>query len=134
MRSLRVHISVYDSGALATNFRVQSELVGRILSLQKDDLQLVQLVDMVKKGGNPDFVLSNDGFFRFGTQLCVLSDEDLRRELLEEGHCSRLVIHLGGTKMYKDLKQNYWWLGMKRDIAQFVTQCLLCQQVKAEHQ
>ena len=36
--------------------------------------------------------------------------------------------------MYKDLRQNYWWSGMKRDIAQFVAQCLVCQQVKAEHQ
>ena len=36
--------------------------------------------------------------------------------------------------MYKDLKQKYWWSGMKRDIAQYVAQCLVCQQVKAEHQ
>ena len=36
--------------------------------------------------------------------------------------------------MYKDLRQDYWWLGMKRDIAQFVAQCLVCQQVKTEHQ
>ncbi|RVW89664.1 Transposon Ty3-G Gag-Pol polyprotein [Vitis vinifera] len=59
---------------------------------------------------------------------------NFREELLEEAHCSRLVIHPGGTKMYKDLRQNYWWSGMKRDIAQFVAQCLVCQQVKAEHQ
>ena len=87
------------------------------MSLQKDDLQLVQLVDKVKKGGMSDFVLFDDGILRFGTRLCVPSDEDLRRELLEEAHYSRLVIHLGGTKMYKDLKQNYWWSSMKRDIA-----------------
>ena len=36
--------------------------------------------------------------------------------------------------MYKDLRQNYWWSGIKRDIAQFVAQCLVCQQVKVEHQ
>ena len=84
------------------NFKVQPELVGRIISLQKDDLQLVQLVDKVKKGGKSDFVLSDDGILRFGTRLCVPSDEDLRRELLEAAHCSRLVIHPGGTKMYKE--------------------------------
>ena len=71
---------------------------------------------------------------RFGTRLCVLNDGDLRRELLEEAHCSKFGIHLGGTKMYRDLKQNYWWLGMKRDIARFVAQYLVRQQVKAEHQ
>ena len=35
-------------------------------------------------------------------------------------HCSRLAIHSGGTKIYNDLKHNYWWVGMKRDIAQII--------------
>ena len=91
-------------------------------------------MEEVKKGSKPDFVLSDDGILRFMTRLCVPNDGDLRREFLEEAHCSRLAIHPGGTKMYKDLRQNYWWSGMKRDIAQFVARCLVCQQVKAEHQ
>ncbi|KAL6345674.1 hypothetical protein AAG906_017410 [Vitis piasezkii] len=91
-------------------------------------------MEEVKRGSKPDFVLSDDEILRFGTRLCVPNDEDLRRELLEEAHCSKFAIHPGGTKMYKDLRQNYWWSGMKRDIAQFVAQCLVCQQVKAEHQ
>ena len=36
--------------------------------------------------------------------------------------------------MYKDLRQNYWWTSIKRDVEQFAAQCLVCQQVKAEHQ
>ena len=36
--------------------------------------------------------------------------------------------------MYHDLKDTYWWNGMKRDIAEFVSKCLTCQQVKLEHQ
>ena len=115
-------------------FRVQLDLVGRINTLQKNDLQLVQLIEEVKRGSKPDFVLLDDGGLRFGTRICVPNDGDLRRELLEEAHCSRLTIHSGGTKMYKDLRQNYWWTGMKRDVAQFVAQCLVCQQVKAKHQ
>ncbi|RVW49285.1 Transposon Ty3-I Gag-Pol polyprotein [Vitis vinifera] len=134
LRSLQVHMRVLDSGALVANFIVQPDLVGRIKALQKNDLNLVQLMEEVKKGSKPDFVLSDDGILRFMTRLCVPNDGDLRRELLEEAHCSRLAIHPGGTKMYKDLRQNYWWSGMKRDIAQFVAQCLVCQQVKAEHQ
>ena len=65
------------------NFRVQSKLVRRIMSLQKDDLQLVQPVDKVNKDGKSNFVFSYDGILRFRTQLCVPSDEDLRRELFE---------------------------------------------------
>ncbi|GJR80853.1 putative reverse transcriptase domain-containing protein [Tanacetum coccineum] len=40
----------------------------------------------------------------------------------------------GSTKMYHDLKQHFWWSGMKRDVATFVSKCLICQQVKIEHQ
>ena len=36
--------------------------------------------------------------------------------------------------MYNDLKKLYWWLSMKNDISEFVSKCLICQQVKAEHQ
>ena len=36
--------------------------------------------------------------------------------------------------MYKTLKEHYWWNGMKKEIASFVSRCLTCQQVKAEHQ
>ena len=58
-------------------------------------------------GGKPNFVVSNDKIWRFGTRLCVPNDEDLRRELLKEALYSMLVIHLRGTKMHKDLRQNY---------------------------
>ncbi|GKC91356.1 retrotransposon protein, putative, ty3-gypsy subclass, partial [Tanacetum coccineum] len=36
--------------------------------------------------------------------------------------------------MYRDLKQNFWWNGMKHDVARFVAKCLTCQQVKIKHQ
>ena len=36
--------------------------------------------------------------------------------------------------MYRDLRETFWWNNMKRVIAQYVAQCLVCQQVKMEHQ
>ena len=53
---------------------------------------------------------------------------------MEEAHKSRFSFHLDSTKMYRDLKQLFWWNGMKQEIVQFVSQCLVCQEVKAEHQ
>ena len=61
-------------------------------------------------------------------------DEETRRLILEEAHSSAYAIHPGSTKMYKTIKENYWWAGMERDIAEHVSKCLVCQQVKAEHQ
>ena len=58
---------------------------------------------------------------------------DLREEILREFHCSRFAVHPGGTKMYQDLRRQYYWSGMKRHVGDFVRRCLTCQQVKAEH-
>jgi hypothetical protein len=53
---------------------------------------------------------------------------------LKEAHDSVYSIHPGSTKMYQDLKQKYWWYGLKRDVAAHVAMCDVCQRVKAEHQ
>nr|GEY37395.1 putative reverse transcriptase domain-containing protein [Tanacetum cinerariifolium] len=70
----------------------------------------------------------------YGTRLCVPNDATLREALLIEAHSSPFSVHPGSTKMYHDLKQHFWWSGMKRDVATFVSRCLICQQVKIEHQ
>ncbi|GJT19505.1 putative reverse transcriptase domain-containing protein [Tanacetum coccineum] len=43
-------------------------------------------------------------------------------------------VHPGADKMYYDLRELYWWPGMKRDIAEYVSKCLTCSKIKAEHQ
>ncbi|KAI3716371.1 hypothetical protein L6452_23661 [Arctium lappa] len=58
----------------------------------------------------------------------------MRQKVLEEAHRSRYSVHPGTNKMYRDLKQSYWWPGLKKDIAHFVERCLTCLKVKAEHQ
>ena len=88
----------------------------------------------VQQGQSRDFVIDSEGTLRLGTRLCVPNVEELRKEIMEEAHFSAYSIHPGSTKMYHDLKDTYWWNGMKRDIADFVSKCLTCQQVKLEHQ
>ncbi|GKF65509.1 putative reverse transcriptase domain-containing protein [Tanacetum coccineum] len=36
--------------------------------------------------------------------------------------------------MYQDVKKLYWWPNMKAGIATYVSKCLTCAKVKAEHQ
>src|SRR3954463_7541784 len=61
-------------------------------------------------------------------KFCGNTDEVLREHL-----SSRFVVHRGSTKMYNDLKGQYRWAGMKRHVAEMITKCLTCQQIKAEH-
>nr|GEX51283.1 hypothetical protein [Tanacetum cinerariifolium] len=58
---------------------------------------------------------------------------DLRTLIMYESHKSKYSIHPGSNKMYQDLKQSYWWPNMKANIATYVTKCLTCSKVKAEH-
>ena len=62
------------------------------------------------------------------------NNEETRKLILEEAHSSAYAMHPGSTKMYKTIKESYWWAEMKKDIVEFVSRCLVCQQVKAEHQ
>ena len=55
-------------------------------------------------------------------------------QFLCEAHDSAYSIHSGSTKMYLDLKERYWWYGLKRDVAQYVGLCDTCHKVKVEHQ
>ncbi|GJR94269.1 putative reverse transcriptase domain-containing protein [Tanacetum coccineum] len=50
------------------------------------------------------------------------------------GHNSKYSVHPGANKMYYDLRDMYWWSGMKKDIAVYVSKCLTYLKVKAEHQ
>ena len=43
-----------------------------------------------------------------------------------------MTIHPGGYKIYKDVKRVFFWSGMKKDVADFVSKCMTCQRVKAE--
>ncbi|GJW37496.1 putative reverse transcriptase domain-containing protein [Tanacetum coccineum] len=57
-----------------------------------------------------------------------------RTVIMHESHKSKYSIHPGSDKMYQDMKKLYWWPNMKADIATYVSRCLTCAKVKAEHQ
>ncbi|KAI3797555.1 hypothetical protein L1987_32813 [Smallanthus sonchifolius] len=69
---------------------------------------------------------------RFG-RMWIPHIDEFRIKVMDEAHKSRYSIHPRTTKMYQDLRQDYWWPGMKFDIMKYVAKCLTCSQVKAEH-
>jgi hypothetical protein len=57
----------------------------------------------------------------------VLKDFELRHKIMNEAHYSWYSIHLETNKMYQDLKKNFWWTRMKREIVKYVSECDTCR-------
>ncbi|XP_073317209.1 uncharacterized protein [Primulina huaijiensis] len=98
------------------------------------DPTLTKLKEQVKEKKSQDLHIDEKGVLWMKGRLCVPNIENLRQEVMSEAHKSKFSIHLGSTNMYRDLKKNFWWSGMKKDVAEYISRCQVYQQVKAEHQ
>jgi hypothetical protein len=69
----------------------------------------------------------------FKERLVVPKKEALKKKILDEAHTSRYFILLGSTKMYYDLRQQFWWTRMKHKVARYVSECDTYWKVKADY-
>nr|GEY06907.1 retrotransposon protein, putative, Ty3-gypsy subclass [Tanacetum cinerariifolium] len=102
---MEVELVVHGSKGYIASLKIKPNLILQIKEAQKEDGELWSVLQNMK----------NDA-------------------VLSEAHSSLFSIHPGSTKMYRDLKHNFWWNGMKQDVARFIAKCLTCQRVKIEHQ
>ncbi|TYK21801.1 pol protein [Cucumis melo var. makuwa] len=131
---VEIAVSVGEVASQLAQLSVQPTLRQRIIVAQLNDPYLVEKRRLVKTGQGEDFSISSDDGLTFEGRLCVSEDSAVKTELLTEAHSSPFTMHPGSTKMYQDLRSVYWWRNMKREVANFVSRCLVCQQVKAPRQ
>ena len=127
-------MQVANTGTLLASFYVCPLLVDQIKEGQKQVSEMIKLRAEIEGGRKPEFQIRDDGVIVRGSRMCVPEIGELKREIMEEAHSSAYSMHPGSTKMYNTMKEHYWWNGMKKEIASFVSRCLTCQQVKSEHQ
>jgi hypothetical protein len=113
---------------------VEATLEQEIRKGQIDDTKIQEIKDLITEGRGLDFMEDEQGTIWFKNRICGPDTDSLRETILKEAHDSVYSIHPGSTKMYQDLKQKYWWYGLKKDVASHVALCDVCQRVKAEHQ
>ncbi|KAI3758253.1 hypothetical protein L6452_05807 [Arctium lappa] len=119
---------------ILSNLMVEPTLISRIKEAQQEDSELWANFPQAQENVSSEFMIDNDHVLWFRDRLCVPNNSELKDQMLTEAHKSMFYVHPGTTKMYRNLQNHYWWVGMKRDIADFVSRCLTGQQVKSKHQ
>jgi hypothetical protein len=113
----------------------ESNLYDRIVTTQCND-EDIQIIKQKLAEGDPKYTCfqkDHQDVIWFGRRLVVPVNSEIKKTILDEDHMSKFSIYPGSTKMYKDLKQTFWWSDMKVDIAKYVAECDTCHQMKASH-
>jgi hypothetical protein len=64
--------------------------------------------------------------------LVLVPTSTIKNLIMMELHSSSLVGHFGFQKTYARAQCSFFWLGMKKDIYNFVFECDICQHNKGE--
>jgi hypothetical protein len=89
---------------------------------------------LIRDNNTIDFSEDSQDTLWLGKRICVPNLKHIKELILRGAHDSAYSIHPDSTKMYKDLKTQYWWYGMKQDVVEYIALCDTCQRIKAEHQ
>jgi hypothetical protein len=130
----RLNLEVVQQGNLYA-LTAESNLYDRIATAQRND-EDIQTIKQKLAEGDPMYTCfqkDHQDVVWFGKRLVVPVDLEIKKIILDEAHMSKFSIHPGSTKMYQDLKQNFWCSNMKVDIANYVAECDTCHRMKASH-
>ena len=100
---------------------LQSGIKSKILAAQEEALKDENLVAEMLRGLDQQTERKEDGGLYFLDRIWVPLVGDVRKVIMDEAHKTRYSIHPGSDKMYYDLRDAYWWPGMKREIAEYVS-------------
>jgi hypothetical protein len=91
------------------NITISCSLESRIIEGQKTDVGVFHIKKKMKKEESKHFRIDEKGVLWFNDRLVVPKDRELRNQIMDEAHSSKLSIHRGSSKMYQDLKPRFWW-------------------------
>ncbi|XP_058070929.1 uncharacterized protein LOC131219964 [Magnolia sinica] len=128
-----IKLTMEEPYEVINHIQVQPVIFSKIIEAQEGDELFKKMKERAKNDVKSEWRVGTDGRLRYRGRLYVPNLQGLQKEVLNAAHNSKLAMYPGSTKMYQDLRRNYWWDNMKKEIAEYVSQCLTYQQVKAEH-
>jgi hypothetical protein len=117
------------------NIILMPTLRDEIIAAQKNDEGMDHIKRRMQEGDPKVACFREDaeGTLWFKERLVAPNKEALKKKILDEAHTLRYSIHPGSTKMYHDLRQQFWWTRMKHDAARYVSKCDTYQKVKTDY-
>ena len=114
-----MRLGVLEEGGFLACVEARSSFLDKIKGKQFNDEKLIWIRDKVLPGEAKEAKIDEECVLRIKGRVCVPRVNDFIHTILTEAHSSRYSIHPGATKMFRDLKQHFWWSRMKRDIVDF---------------
>ncbi|GJV04539.1 putative reverse transcriptase domain-containing protein [Tanacetum coccineum] len=108
---------------------IQSGVKGLILAAQGEAFKDENVIAKGLNGTYQQMEKREDGSLHYMDRIWVPLVGDVRTKIMDEAHKMRYSVYLGADKMYYDLRDMYWWPGMKKEIAIYVSKCLTCAKV-----
>jgi hypothetical protein len=92
----------------AMEMEVGSNLLQETRKCQVEDEKNLEMKHNIKEGKSPRCLKDDQEALWYEGRICVTSIKKLQDKILRGAHESAYSIHLGGNKMYHDLKATYW--------------------------
>ncbi|WVZ75382.1 hypothetical protein U9M48_023438 [Paspalum notatum var. saurae] len=108
------------------NLIIEPTIKEQIITAQKQDKGMAFIREGMDEEKRACFTLDDQGVLWFKNRIVIPKDMELRKRILDEAHMPMFTMHPGSNKMYQDLKQKFWWIHMKREIAKYVSECDVC--------
>jgi hypothetical protein len=77
--------------------------------------------------------MTEGGLLTYRSRFYIPDCDDLKIFILDELHKRPYFGHPGYQKMISATRKQFYWPGMKKNVAEYLAKCIECQQVKAEH-
>jgi hypothetical protein len=120
---------------LLYNITLTPVLRSEIIDAQRNDEDMGHIQRRIQEGDPKVAYFREDaeGVLWFKDRLVVPKEAALMKKIMDEAHTLRFSIHPGSTKMYHDLRQQFWWTRMKHETSRYVSECDTCRKVKANY-
>src|SRR4051812_22257252 len=135
----KMNIEIVPQGHV-NSLVIEQDLDSKIKGRKHYDSEIQKIKRYVESGKPSSFTIDHDDdddtlYFK-GRLVVNTASANLNSspDVMKEAHDTPLSIHPSGTKIYQDIRQQYWWSNMKQDIARYVDECDVFRRVKAEHQ